>query len=46
MSGPPAMIHAATPLFVEHGARLDHMYSDAFEYASDVLAKIRQASND
>ncbi len=43
MSGPPAMIEAATPRFVEHGAQLDRMYSDAFEFAQDVLDKIRQS---
>jgi len=40
MSGPPAMIEAATPVFAQHGASLDHMYSDAFEFAKDVLDKI------
>lgn len=43
MSGPPAMIEAATPVFAEHGAELDHMYSDAFEFAQDVLDKIKQS---
>jgi CDP-4-dehydro-6-deoxyglucose reductase len=43
MSGPPAMIEAATPRFVEHGAQPEHMYSDAFEFAQDVLDKIREA---
>ena len=46
MSGPPVMIEAATPLFVAHGAQTDHMYSDAFEFARDVLDKIAQASSD
>lgn len=41
MSGPPAMIEVATPVFVEHGAQLNHLYSDAFEFASDILEKIR-----
>lgn len=40
MSGPPAMIEAATPVFAQHGASLEHMYSDAFEFAQDVLDKI------
>lgn len=40
MSGSPAMIEAATPVFAQHGASLDHMYSDAFEFAKDVLDKI------
>jgi len=42
MSGPPAMIKGATPQFVSHGAHLDRMYSDAFEFAQDVLDKIKQ----
>ncbi len=46
MSGPPVMIEAATPQFVAHGALTDHMYSDAFEFASDVLDKIAQATRD
>ncbi|GMQ83532.1 MAG: CDP-6-deoxy-delta-3,4-glucoseen reductase [Gammaproteobacteria bacterium] len=43
MSGPPVMIETATPAFVTHGAHLDHMYSDAFEFAKDILDKIRQS---
>jgi CDP-4-dehydro-6-deoxyglucose reductase len=42
MSGPPAMIEAAMPQFTAHGARLEHMYSDAFEFAQDVLDKINR----
>lgn len=42
MSGPPAMIEAATPLFFAHGAQPAHMYSDAFEFAQDVLDKIKR----
>jgi CDP-4-dehydro-6-deoxyglucose reductase len=42
MSGPPAMIDAATPQFAAHGAQLEHMYSDAFEFAQDVLDKIKR----
>ncbi len=42
MSGPPAMIESATPLFVAHGAELAHLYSDAFEFAQDVLDKIKR----
>jgi len=41
MSGPPAMIEEATPLFAARGARLDRLYSDAFEFAQDVLDKIK-----
>lgn len=43
MSGPPAMIETATPAFVTQGAHIDHMYSDAFEFAKDVLNKIKQS---
>ena len=43
MSGPPPMIEAATHAFNTQGAQADRMYSDAFEYASDVLDKIRQS---
>ena len=42
MSGPPAMIEAATHAFASRGGQPDHMYSDAFEFASDVLEKIKQ----
>ena len=41
MSGPPVMIDVATPLFVAHGADMQHMFSDAFEFASDVLDKLK-----
>lgn len=40
MSGAPAMIDAATPLFVEHQADMHSLYSDAFEFAKDVLDKL------
>ncbi|HHH43253.1 MAG TPA: CDP-6-deoxy-delta-3,4-glucoseen reductase [Gammaproteobacteria bacterium] len=43
LSGPPAMIEAATPALVAQGAHLDHIYSDAFEFAQDVLDKIKQS---
>ena len=42
MSGPPPMIEVATHAFNRQGAEPDHMYSDAFEFASDVLDKIKQ----
>ena len=35
MSGPPVMVEAGREAFQEHGLGLDHMYSDAFEYAAD-----------
>jgi CDP-4-dehydro-6-deoxyglucose reductase len=44
LSGPPAMIDAATPAFAAHGAQPDHMYSDAFAFARDVLDKINSAT--
>lgn len=40
MSGPPAMVEAATTLFTDHGALRSRMYSDAFEFAADVTSKI------
>ncbi len=40
MSGAPAMIDAATPLFVNHQAEMHNMYSDAFEFAKDILDKL------
>jgi hypothetical protein len=36
------MIEAAMPQFAAHGAQLEHMYSDAFEFAQDVLDKINR----
>ncbi len=42
MSGAPAMIEAATHLFAANGAEPEYMYSDAFEFARDVLDKIRE----
>ncbi len=42
MSGPPPMVEAATQAFDAHGAEANHMYSDAFEFASDVLDKLKQ----
>jgi CDP-4-dehydro-6-deoxyglucose reductase len=43
MSGPPPMIEVATHAFNMQGAQPDRMYSDAFEFASDVLDKIKQS---
>lgn len=40
MSGPPAMINAAHPLFLDAGLPEDRLYYDSFDYAPDVLAKI------
>lgn len=45
MSGPPPMIESAMPLFVKRGALMEYMYSDAFEFAQDVIDKIKKASN-
>ncbi len=44
MSGAPAMIEAATSMFAALSAELDYMYSDAFEFAKDILDKV--ASSD
>jgi CDP-4-dehydro-6-deoxyglucose reductase, E3 len=35
MSGPPAMVEAGRSAFEAHGLKLDHLFSDAFEYAAD-----------
>lgn len=35
MAGPPAMVYAARDAFREAGAKDEHMFSDAFEYAND-----------
>jgi len=40
MSGPPAMIDAAHPLFLDAGLPEERLYYDSFEYAPDVLAQI------
>jgi CDP-4-dehydro-6-deoxyglucose reductase len=35
MSGPPVMVEAGRSAFEARGLALDHMFSDAFEYAAD-----------
>lgn len=35
MSGPPVMVEAGRAAFEARGLTLDHMFSDAFEYAAD-----------
>jgi CDP-4-dehydro-6-deoxyglucose reductase len=40
MSGPPAMVDAAHPLFLAAGLPEERLYYDSFEYAPDVLAQI------
>ena len=35
MSGPPVMVNTGRDAFQARGATMDHMYSDAFEYAAD-----------
>lgn len=40
MSGPPAMVDAARPAFLDAGLPEDRLYYDSFEYAPDVLAEI------
>lgn len=39
MSGPPVMVEAGRVAFESRGLTMDHMYSDAFEYAADSKAK-------
>lgn len=40
MSGPPAMVDVAHPLFLAAGLPEERLYYDSFEYAPDVLAQI------
>jgi CDP-4-dehydro-6-deoxyglucose reductase len=40
MSGPPAMIDAAHPLFLDAGLPEERLYYDSFDYAPDVIASI------
>ena len=35
MSGPPPMVHAGRAAFEGAGLGIEHMFSDAFEYAAD-----------
>lgn len=38
VAGPPGMCNAARDTFLAHGLAEEHMFSDAFEYASDSVA--------
>ncbi|NND43971.1 MAG: CDP-6-deoxy-delta-3,4-glucoseen reductase [Xanthomonadales bacterium] len=40
MSGPPAMIDAAKPVFLRHGLIQDRLFYDSFEYGLDVPVRI------
>ena len=35
LAGPPVMVHAGKESFEKAGLTIDHMFSDAFEYAAD-----------
>lgn len=35
LSGPPAMVNAGRDAFLARGLTMDHLFSDAFEYAAD-----------
>jgi CDP-4-dehydro-6-deoxyglucose reductase len=39
MSGPPVMVTAGRAAFEARGLTMDHMFSDAFEYAADSASK-------
>ena len=39
MSGPPVMVEAGRQAFQARGLNMDHMFSDAFEYAADSKRK-------
>ncbi len=43
MSGPPVMVEAGRVTFEARGLTLEHMFSDAFEYAADTRAKLSGA---
>lgn len=43
MSGPPVMVHAGRDAFEAKGLGVEHMYSDAFEYAADGKLKAHEA---
>jgi len=40
MSGPPAMIDAAKGSFLSHGALIDRLYYDSFEFGLDVPVRV------
>jgi CDP-4-dehydro-6-deoxyglucose reductase len=40
MSGPPAMIDSARPVFFQHGLPEDRLFYDSFEYGLDVPVRI------
>ena len=44
MSGPPVMVESGRRAFEDRGLTMDHMFSDAFEYAADSQAKQANAS--
>ena len=44
MSGPPVMVEAGRAAFEARGLTMDHMFSDAFEWAADTQAKIGSGS--
>jgi CDP-4-dehydro-6-deoxyglucose reductase len=43
MSGPPVMVQAGRAAFEARGLTMEHMFSDAFEWAADTKAKISDA---
>ncbi len=43
-AGPPAMIDAVRGEFPRGGARLEHLYCDTFDYASDALERQRASA--
>ncbi len=45
MSGPPVMVEAGRLAFEARGLSVDHMFSDAFEYAADSKRKKETASS-
>jgi len=45
MSGPPVMVEAGREAFEARGLTMDHMFSDAFEYAADSKQKTDAAES-
>jgi len=41
LSGPPIMVESGRKAFEEHGLTMDHMFSDAFEYAAPNESKAK-----
>lgn len=45
LSGPPPMVNAAKPVFMEQGLPENQLYYDSFEYSTDTLKAMQGGSN-